>query len=55
MSKSQMITSNLSAELKAKRLGNGRGAIYTIWIACADLAGNSSLRSVAVPVPHNQE
>jgi uncharacterized repeat protein (TIGR03803 family) len=50
-----VITGDLSANLKAKRFGNGRGLTYTIWIACADLAGNSSLGSVAVTVPHDQK
>lgn len=49
-----VITGDLSADLKAKRLGNGRGLTYTIWIACADVAGNSSLGSVTVTVPHDQ-
>lgn len=49
-----VITGELRADLKAKRLVNGRGRTYTIWVACADLAGNTSLGSVAVTVPHDQ-
>jgi uncharacterized repeat protein (TIGR03803 family) len=49
-----VITGDLSATLKAKRLGNGRGLTYTIFIACTDVVGNSSLGQVTVTVLHDQ-
>lgn len=41
-------------ELRAARLGNGTGRVYTITIACTDTAGNSAQQNATVFVPHNQ-
>jgi hypothetical protein len=40
--------------LRAARLGNGSGRVYTITITCRDENGNQSTSSVTVTVPHNQ-
>jgi hypothetical protein len=40
--------------LRAERLGKGTDRIYTVTITCSDPAGNSSLSSVPVTVPHDQ-
>jgi len=40
--------------LRAKRLGNGAGRIYTIRVTAKDQYGNSSQKSVTVSVPHDQ-
>ncbi|PLS08402.1 OmpL47-type beta-barrel domain-containing protein [Neobacillus cucumis] len=43
-----------SFELRADRLGNGNGRIYTIVYTATDKAGNVSTKSVTVSVPHDQ-
>jgi uncharacterized repeat protein (TIGR03803 family) len=48
------ITGDLSLELRAERLGRGQDRIYTVVIKCEDAAGNCSLGSVAITVPHQQ-
>jgi hypothetical protein len=48
-----LITGDLSLDLRAERLGKGSGRIYTIWIECVDLDGNSSSASVTVAVQHD--
>jgi len=50
-----LITGALTVDLRAERLGNGPGRIYTIWVECVDGAGNSSFGSVNVTVPHSNE
>jgi hypothetical protein len=47
------ITGPLSLNLRADRLGTGKGRIYTITIECQDAAGNVSSGSVEVTVPHH--
>lgn len=39
--------------LRAERAGGGAGRVYTVTITATDGAGNTSRRSVEVPVPHN--
>lgn len=48
-----VITGNMTAELRAKRLGTGSGRIYTITVECADTVGNKTTRTVTVSVPHD--
>ena len=50
---SYRITGNLTAKLRAWRLGTGTGRIYTITVQCTDIHGNSSTKDVTVTVPHN--
>jgi hypothetical protein len=40
--------------LRAERAGSVTGRIYTIAISCTDTSGNSSTKTVAVTVPHDQ-
>ena len=40
--------------LRAERMGNGNGRIYTITITCIDSGGVSSSDSVTVTVPHDR-
>jgi hypothetical protein len=40
-------------KLRADRLGNGTGRIYTITITCMDASGNTSNQDVTVTVPHD--
>jgi len=46
------ITGDLTVNLRAARLGDGQGRVYTIIVECEDTAGNTSQRSVNVAVPH---
>ena len=49
------ITSPLTLNLRAERLGPGKGRTYTIGVQCADASGNVSLpTSTTVFVPHDQ-
>lgn len=48
------ITGNLTANLRAERLGTGTGRIYTIGVQCSDASGNKATGSTSVSVPHNQ-
>jgi hypothetical protein len=41
--------------LRAERSGKGKGRVYLIKITCTDSSGNSTSRTVAVTVPHNQK
>jgi probable HAF family extracellular repeat protein len=50
-----VITGSLTLNLRAERLGNGSGRIYTILIQCADGSGNSATKTVTVGVPHDRE
>ncbi len=43
-----------SFSLRAERLGNGTGRIYTITYTAIDNAGNQTVTSVTVTVPHDQ-
>jgi hypothetical protein len=48
-----VITGALTVQLRADRLGEGTGRIYTITIACTDAAGNTTRKTVTVRVPHD--
>lgn len=48
------LTGDLSLALRADRAGNGPGRTYTITVEAADAAGNTSTKTVAVVVPHDQ-
>jgi hypothetical protein len=48
-----VITGALTVQLRAHRLGDGTGRIYTIDITCTDAAGNTTRTTVAVRVPHD--
>ena len=47
------ITGPLTVRLRAERLGEGTGRVYTIVIKCTDRAGNSAFKTVTVTVPHD--
>lgn len=49
-----VITGPLTAKLRADRNGNGNGRDYTLHIEAIDDAGNRSVGSVIVTVPHDQ-
>jgi hypothetical protein len=48
--------SPVSLQLRAERSGNASGRTYTVWVSCADPAGNEPPRpaAVTVVVPHDQ-
>jgi hypothetical protein len=48
------ITGLLTVNLRASRNGNGSGRVYTIHVEAIDSAGNRSVSSVTVSVPHDQ-
>ena len=50
-----VITGALTVQLRADRLGDGTGRIYTIAVTCTDAAGNSTRKTVAVLVPTTPE
>jgi hypothetical protein len=54
MSPDWVIVDTHHVQLRAERAGNGTGRIYTIAITCSDSAGNSTVRTVIVTVPHDQ-
>lgn len=47
-------TDDRSFSLRATRRGQGVGRTYTVTYRAADAAGNSSVRTAVVQVPHNQ-
>jgi hypothetical protein len=49
-----IITGDLTAQLRAARDGNGDGRVYTLHIEAIDAAGNRSISTVTVIVPHDQ-
>ena len=49
-----VITGPLTAKLRAARDGNGSGRVYTLHIEAIDDAGNRSIGTVLVTVPHDQ-
>jgi 6-phosphogluconolactonase len=49
-----VITGDLTLDLRAERLGNGTGRIYTITVRCTDGSGNSTTTTVLVAVRHDQ-
>lgn len=48
------ITGDLTVNLRAERLGEGSGRIYSIAVECTDASRNSSMRNGTVTVPHNK-
>ena len=48
------VVSPLTVELRADRSAQGTGRVYTIWVEAIDDAGNRSVSSVNVTVPHDQ-
>jgi hypothetical protein len=48
------ITGRLTVDLRAERSGTGTGRVYTIYVECKDAAGNKTVKSVRVFVPHDQ-
>lgn len=48
------ITGDLTANLRAERLGQNKGRVYTITVAATDASGNASQAELTVTVPHNQ-
>jgi hypothetical protein len=48
-----LIVDNHHVQLRAERSGQGNGRIYTITIKAIDGAGNQTIKTVAVVVPHN--
>jgi hypothetical protein len=48
------VTGPLTVKLRATRDGNGDGRVYTIFVEAIDAAGNRSVASVTVTVPHDQ-
>lgn len=49
-----VITGSLSIDLRAERLGNGNGRIYTITVRCTDADGLSATGTALVKVPHDK-
>jgi HYR domain len=49
-----VITGPLTAKLRAARDGNGNGRVYTLHIEAIDDAGNRSISTALVTVPHDQ-
>ena len=50
-----IITGDTGLRLRATRLGNGTGRVYTITIESRDAAGNKATKDVTVGVPHDQK
>jgi subtilase family protein/HYR domain-containing protein len=48
------IVDDLVVELRAERSGPGAGRRYTVTVRCTDDSGNSAMRTVDVPVAHDQ-
>ncbi len=48
------ITGPLTLQLRASRSGAGTGRVYTVWVQCVDAAGNRSVGTVTVQVPHDE-
>jgi len=48
------ISGNHTLQVRAERNGGGNGRIYTITIQATDVAGNTSLGTVTVTVPHDR-
>jgi hypothetical protein len=44
----------LTVNLESDRLGTGNGRTYTITVTCRDAAGNASVKTTTVGVPHDQ-
>lgn len=48
------VTGLLTLQLRADRNPQGSGRVYTVWVEAIDAAGNRSIGSVTVTVPHDQ-
>lgn len=48
------ITGPLSLNVRADRLGNGNGRVYTITVKATDSSANTAAKTVTVTVPHDQ-
>jgi len=48
------ITGDLAVNLRAERSGKGTGRVYTIYVECVDVCGNSTVATVNVSVSHDQ-
>ena len=48
------VVSPLTIELRADRSAQDSGRVYTVWVEAIDAAGNRSVSSVTVTVPHDQ-
>jgi hypothetical protein len=48
------VTGPLNVNLRAERLSNGPGRVYTLTVRCTDSSGNSSVGTTTVLVPHDQ-
>jgi hypothetical protein len=49
-----LIVDNHHVQLRAERMGNGDGRIYTVSVICKDSAANANILATTVTVPHNQ-
>jgi streptogramin lyase len=49
-----VITGNLTLALRAERLGDGTGRVYTITVQCTDGSGKSMIKTASVSVLHEQ-
>ena len=49
-----VITGDVTVKLRAERAGPGDGRVYTIYVECRDAAGNTTVRTTRVVVPHDQ-
>ena len=49
-----IIKADGTVQLRAERLGNGTGRVYTLTYSAQDTAGNIALKNVTVTVPHNR-
>jgi hypothetical protein len=48
------IAGDMALSLRAERLGNGSGRVYSITVQARDAAGNASTQTVSVAVPKSQ-
>src|SRR5260370_38615324 len=48
------ITGPLTVQLRAERLGHGRGRTYTITVECPDSSGNAATSTATVRLPPDQ-
>jgi len=49
-----LVTSALTASVRADRTGSGDGRVYTLQVACVDAAGNTARATAPVVVPHDR-
>jgi hypothetical protein len=48
------LTGSLTLDARAERAGGGSGRVYTVGVACVDVAGNTSSTDVPITVPKSQ-